>query len=314
MRIRRWTFASLLLTVLLGACTPSEQGEQLAPPTPEASLSIRETGLVADVYRPANPTAAPAVLVIGGSEGGLDGSGRIAKRLAEEGFVAMAVAYFGLPGLPEQLISIPLERFDHAIERLKSLDGVRDQRIAIVGVSKGAEAALLVASARTDLAAVLAATPSSVAWQGLDMVAFTDIPSWTRKGQALPYVRYNHEGEMWPLVRMYERSLRDASEAAAIPVERIQAPLLLISGEEDQLWPASRMAAAMVERIKTARPEAQVVHLQYADAGHAIFGRPLAADDPRAAQLAELGGSIEGNLAARRDGWPRALAFLRQAN
>ncbi|MEU7739653.1 acyl-CoA thioester hydrolase/BAAT C-terminal domain-containing protein [Nonomuraea sp. NPDC049158] len=41
---------------------------------------------------------------------------------------------------------------------------------------------------------------------------------------------------------MYERSLRsDAVAAAAIRVERINGPVLLVAGEADQVWSAKRV-------------------------------------------------------------------------
>ena len=49
---------------------------------------------------------APAVVVLGGSGGGEDAT---ALGLAMSGYSALALAYFGEPGLPQCLCSIPLE-------------------------------------------------------------------------------------------------------------------------------------------------------------------------------------------------------------
>ena len=54
-------------------------------------------------------------------------------------------------------------------------------------------------------------------------------------------------------------------------------------------------------------------HLAYADAGHAGFGAPVAPDNPNLRHLADFGGTVAGNQAARSDGWPKALAFLATA-
>jgi len=69
----------------------------------------------------------------------------------------------------------------------------------------------------------------------------------------------------------YAARLRDedATQAAAIAVERIRCPLLLLSGEDDQMWPASEMAAAAMSR----RGRADDRHLSFADAGHFLGPR-----------------------------------------
>lgn len=299
-----------LFALLLAACSAAPPPlPPLRTPTP-----IREAAVVADLYLPDAPGPHPGVVVLGGSEGGLEASGRLASALADAGYVALAVGYFGTPELPPQLVSIPLERFDSAIDWLREQPAVDGRPIALLGASKGAEAALLIASARQDLAAVVVGTPTSVSWQGLDLGQWSDVPSWTRAGQPVPYLRYDVQGSPWPLVEMYTRSLRheEAARAARIPVEQIQAPLLLLSGGEDLMWPAFAMASDIQREIRSARPNAEVVHLSYPEAGHLVLGRPFDPDDPKAQRITQLGGTLEGNLQARTEGWPQVLDFLRQ--
>ena len=57
-------------------------------------------------------------------------------------------------------------------------------------------------------------------------------------------------------------------------------------------------------------PPVQV--LAYADAGHLVFGPPIGPEEPFYERLGMLGGSVEGNAAARADGWPRVVAFLQE--
>ena len=42
-----------------------------------------------------------------------------------------------------------------------------------------------------------------------------------------------------------------------------------------------------------------------------MIGLPFDPENPAAQQIVALGGSLEGNLAARRDGWPKVVEFLR---
>jgi hypothetical protein len=53
--------------------------------------------------------------------------------------------------------------------------------------------------------------------------------------------------------------------------------------------------------------------LSYDDAGHAVFGIPVSKTDAHYKQLASLGGSADGNNAARADSWPKVVAFLADA-
>ena len=78
------------------------------------------------------------------------------------------------------------------------------------------------------------------------------------------------------------------------------------------MWPAYAMSEDIARSVRAAHPDAVVEHLSYVDAGHAVMGLPFDPAGPVGERLAALGGSPQGNLAARRDGWPRVLAFLHQ--
>lgn len=288
----------------------------LAMSTLEASADpIVPPGLTGEYYAPAKPGAAPQVLVLGGSEGGLDGSRPIAQRLAESGYGALALAYFHAPGVPPTLQSVPLEYFTRAIDWLAARPEAAGRRVAVLGGSKGGEAALLIASGDRRICAVVAGAPSSVAWAGFNPADFISDPgpSWTRGGKPVPYAPYDRTAPFKGLLDFYTRSLAQAPPEAAIPVEKIAGPVLLISGRQDQLWPSSAMSDAVMARLDAAKFKPVHQHLAYDDAGHAAFGLPLAPDSPNLARLGQLGGSAAGNQAARQDAWPKALAFLDDA-
>lgn len=316
---RRCAFgAAAMLCGVLAACSQPDAGSAAVPdlalPDTSAGIPIETRQVSGLLYLPESREPQPAVLVIGGSEGGLKASGQFAKGLADAGFAALAVAYFGHPGLPEQLIEIPLERFDHALEWLRGDPRVRGDRIAILGASKGAEAALLVAAAHKDIAAVVVGSPSHVVWQAIDQQSWSDRSSWSRAGSPLAWVSYDMQGPMWPLAQMYSRSLQ-ASQAVAragIPVHAITAPVLLVSGDDDQLWPSFAMGESVLAAL-TAAGNPNVVHHHYAAAGHAAFGIPFDPAKVDRAAIEQIGGTLEGNLAARSDSWPKIIAFLHEA-
>ena len=74
------------------------------------SRDVRTDGLVGKLFEPKEAGKYPAVLVIGGSGGGMVWSQGMAGLLASHGFVAFALAYFGLEGLPKTLNQIPIYR------------------------------------------------------------------------------------------------------------------------------------------------------------------------------------------------------------
>jgi hypothetical protein len=73
------------------------------------SHDVRSDGLLGKLFEPKEAGMHPAVLVVGGSGGGLYWSQDMAGLLASHGYVAFALAYFGMEGLPRTLNQIPLE-------------------------------------------------------------------------------------------------------------------------------------------------------------------------------------------------------------
>lgn len=85
-----------------------------ASPLREQTMTVTRDGFIGVYEAPAaGGTGAawrPAVLVLGGSEGGNSGV-VLAQALAARGIPALAVAYFAAPSLPQDLSAIPLEYF-----------------------------------------------------------------------------------------------------------------------------------------------------------------------------------------------------------
>jgi uncharacterized protein len=242
----------------------------------------------------------------------------MALALQREGFSVFQLAYFGAPGTSDSLERIPLELFDQGLAWLGEQSGVDAQRLALVGGSKGAEAALLVATRRPDLRAVVAAMPTSVAWNGISWQrgGQSENSSWTSGGQEIPTMPFSPWNSAEGVISVY-RSIEDPdhraeAERSGIPIERTRAALMLVCGEADTMWPACPMSFALAGRAsELGGPKVHV--LAYADAGHLLFGPPILPEEPFYQDLDMLGGTIEGNAAARTDSWPRVVEFLRGA-
>ena len=250
---------------------------------------IREHGLFGDLYEPAGEGKHPAVLVLGGSGGGLPPAVGAPGGLASRGYVVFSLAYFGEEGLPRALEYIPLEYFDTAMTWLMSQPSVDPTRVAILGTSRGGELALLLGSIMPRIKAVVAYVPSDVVYAGC--CDRRGIPAWTIRGRALAL--------------------------APIQVENIHGAILLISGRDDGVWPSSRMSDEIVARLQRNHFAFPYKHLTYDHAGHGI-GRPFtstmeinATRHPLTGRIIRLGGTPEGTAHARADSWTQMLAFLK---
>jgi hypothetical protein len=285
--------------------------------------SVSEPGMAGSFGRPDRGDRFPGVLALGGSDGGVPEY--LLDLLVPEGFAGLALAYFGADGTQPSLVKVPLDRIERGLRWLAARPDVAtlDGRIAVVGASKGGELALLVAATFPDLVGPVAAyTPSSVAWAGIDFTTPSGRTrsSWSYRGTPLPFVPYP-EGLVPPFsdrgivaLSIYERGLDNtaAVRAAEIPVERAAGPLLLVSGGDDCLWPAERMCRLIVERMRRHGRGDAVRHLNYPEAGHALFPSERPSESSATSPMPlDLGGDPEADRAAHLAAWPVVVSHLR---
>jgi dienelactone hydrolase len=290
---------------------------EVAPPGP-SGVRVAEDGLFGNYFPAPNSAAThPAILVLGGSEGGLDSEVRDeAVALQRGGFNALQLSYFNAPGKGSKLERVPLEQFYKALDWLKKQPGTDPNRIGIMGYSKGAEAALLVATRYPGLKAMVLGMPSSVTWDALSMRSylFGGISSWTQDGKDVPSLAYAKPDDQGTLLSRFANALRDLplTSPDRIPVERYKGRILMICGERDSLWPSCPMAQDIAARA-VAQGAARPDILVYPDAGHGVMGVPMPEDDRRWRGWKPLGGTIHADAEARKDNWPKVMAFLENA-
>jgi len=286
---------------------------------------VREPGVVGLFARPAGDGPFPGAIAFVGSSGGLGAADSWAATLAAHGMATLAIAYFGLPGLPQTLVNIEVEVVERAVSWLRGRADLTSQPVAVIGLSRGSELALLAAALFEHIGPVVAFSPSGISWSGLGPGGPVDAPAWTFRGQSVPYLKHlmpdigaiQGQGPL-ALRPMMERALEDAEavRAAEIPVERITGPVLMISGEGDAMWPSVRLADIAVQRAAQHGVGSRITHLQYADAGHlcgGVPGLPVPGEVRLSQGFMSLGGTPAGNARARADSWPRVLAFLAHA-
>jgi len=259
-------------------------------------LTVAADGVYGVLYRPKDlTTKKPALLVFGGTEGGLSYPVQVKSALlAAHGYPTLALAYFDAPGLPKDLAGIPLEYFRKALTILREQPGVDTDHLLVTGASWGGEGSLLVAATYPDLVnGVIAEVPNSY----IDVAPHTrKKSSWTLNGRELPFAPASQFGA----------PAAEVDPKTYIPVDRIRGPILLACGELDLEWPSCRNVEDITDRLK-GRQGVRV--LRYRDAGHYIGAFPPYTSTTDEA-LTRTGGTVAGIQAANLDLHTKVLALL----
>jgi dienelactone hydrolase len=272
----------------------------------------------------------PALIVLGGSEGG----GWVARdrspRFASRGFAVLGLPYYSpgakdreIPELPAAFADIPVERLDAAFAWLKARPEVDASRVALVGVSKGAEFVLIAASRFKWITSVVAIAPTDVVWEGWGPgVEPGKRSSFAFDGKPLPFVPYREFAEELAgfrtgrevRMRRFQDKGRAADPAAAvkarIEVEKFRGPLLVIGGHDDQVWASGMMAQNISER----RAAAGLVTtaLIFPEAGHSLSGNGWMPTTQYNAGPSKSGGTPQANADAQARAFPETIAFLKR--
>ena len=289
---------------------------------------VRDSGFTATLYEPPGAERRPAIVTLAGSQGGRMVAMNYPGGLASRGYVVLSLAYHNDEGVPRRLSSLPLEYFEQAIRWLRARPNVDSTRIGLLGGSKGAEAALLIASTYPALIrAVVALVPGSVVWPGCCDSVSSLGPSFTVGGKPLPYMppepalasaltAISRDGPVRGTPLFLHR-LGDTAAAAraAIRVERIRGAVLLISATDDGQWPSTFMAEQIMARLRAHGFRYPYNHIANEGSGHPM-GRPYLSvvipdtPNPATGRRNENGGTPVATHRARVRAWQAMLEFF----
>jgi dienelactone hydrolase len=284
---------------------------------------VHSSDTVGVVFEPGDPSEHYAIF-LGGSFGGIPEAP--ARKLAENGVNAFALGYFAAAGLPAALVEIPLESLQSGLDWFRR-DYAGEHSVGLMGFSKGAELALVLAAEMGDaVGRTVAVAPSHVVWLGLKEPGLhpvdrrSDQSSWSFRGEPLPFLPC--PPDVAPVVT--DRGLRtdafmdlsrytpEEVDAARIAVERASGPILLLSGDDDHQWPAAPMAAEVVARMENNGRAADITNVVYPGAGHMFLVQEfLPQPTPGTVPLFDYGGSEEADRVAGNDAWQKAISFLK---
>jgi dipeptidyl aminopeptidase/acylaminoacyl peptidase len=221
------TCVALLLALAAAGCTPAltDVATVSAPGRFEVSLPGSGVTLGGILFRPAGTSKSlPAIIVLHGwAQPGVPGAPRVegtARRLAEQGYVALALSMRGWPpssGWDDCGTQQP-DDIAKAADWLATLPGVNADSIGVLGFSLGGQVALLSGARSSRIKAIVAYFP------------ITDIHRW-RDTTSNTGIRYFYV----PLVC----GTGDQNSPVHV-AEQIHAPVLLIHGDRDTEVPTEQ--------------------------------------------------------------------------
>lgn len=296
-RLARLTYENVLYVFIQGGQVVSGFSLDILRTHPSlltSPIDAERERFVGSFTYPENCQGCPGLVIWGGSGGPV--SPEVVAYYANRGVAVLSIQYFTMnaeaakPYLTHWIRETELEVFERAIEWIKKQNQVDPERVAIMGGSRGGEAALLVGvHYEGQLAGVVAHRPHfasmSSALSGNTPIALCrdETFSWTHRGVGVPYLpiardrpnqAINELAELtggvtiapegYPVIsvlpgfvdadRRLEARGPAAVEAVRIPVERIRAPVYASAGERDAMW----IAPKALRVIATARESTEI--------------------------------------------------------
>lgn len=283
---------------------------------------VKTDGFHGELFLPAEDRfPGKALICFGGSDGKFELSCMLAKVFQSHGLTTLALAYVMEEGLPKQFSQVPLDALEMAAKRLHDMEY---EKVGLWGISKGAELALTAGSLLPGVVnAVVAVAPMNTVCQGFIMekgISIAPGSSWSFHGTEVPYSAFGLKKfplghVLWKSIWARELTMHDLylplvrhpNPAAAIQVEKITGPILLISSKLDMMWPSELAAEQVVKRLQQHDFPYSYQHLSYDYGGHMFVPMEL-----RMSRYfkGDRGKNREPGREARMDSLAKTLEFV----
>ncbi|KAG4105795.1 alpha/beta-hydrolase [Neocallimastix lanati (nom. inval.)] len=229
----------------------------------KTKFTVKEDGFFGELFENENIIYKDKVLIVcPGSNGEFEKVKLICKGVSESGITTLGINYFNAPDTPSALCHVPLDYVENAAKYLKSIGF---KKIGIWGISMGAVYALLCASYFPDLISlVVAASPMYYVLPAIDSKKNISLEgsAFSYKGEDIPFEPYRQNMTFFRnffetikhlepnLSYLYDPIVGNVPENHIIPVEKMKARVILISGKLDNLWPSTKSGELIMERLK----------------------------------------------------------------
>ena len=285
--------------------------------------AVEENGIVGEYLFQKENVQNPIIVVLSGSGKGLLHA-RELEGLVQEGYDVFSVAYQGQKLLPKRINRIPIEYVKKCIDWAQTKnEGTR--KIILLGISRGAELALLYASKFDNIDGLIGYSPSNIVLP--DHVGVDDtmplLSSWTYQGRDIPFAnirRFDDEAGKIRYKKYIDPILKKRvnSSEGFIDVSKIKCPTLLLSGKADLVWPSYEMSEMMVEETERRNT---IKSIGYENAGHQFLwfskGEPTRVATSQSLRLTGIkkhrflyGGTEEGTKKAMIESRKEVLKFI----
>ncbi|XP_059191442.1 bile acid-CoA:amino acid N-acyltransferase-like [Centropristis striata] len=275
-------------------------------------IPITEERLSATLFLPSGPGPFPGILDLWG------GAGKLVEYrsalLASHGFAAMTLAYLSPKVVRETGKMVDDTYFEKAYGVLERHPQILSSRIAMLGFSIGASVTLRMAVYSQVIKLRCAVCISGIHVQPIDRPV-VQVLSYFNDDAKTQVTKENHViSRNWVLPITKDPSLK-------VDVGRLQCPLLLVVGEDDQNMAAQESALDMKEMMERAGNSHLLTVLLYPNTGHLIeppFTPFVRFSNFRSVKLPQmgmalLGGEVVAHSRAQEDAWRKTLNFLKES-
>lgn len=274
-------------------------------------VSISENGIIGTLFLPPGPGPFPALLDLWGGGGGL-----VEYRsalLASHGYVSLSLDYMSPKTTGSRVEQVGNDYFEAAYRLLQEHPQVCGDRIAVLGLSFGTSVALGMAVYSPVIkpkCLVCVSGSHIMPVNGTLSDVFAAIQKNVRN------TRYDEENRV--IWRDLLLPIPD-DPSKKVEVGRLQCPVLLLVGEDDQNWPASESAEDMKQMMEAAGNSHLLTVASYPMTGHLIeppYTPHIRASNFMVAQsrtkvVVLWGGQTVPHSKAQEDAWQKTLAFLK---
>uniref|UniRef100_A0A8C2ZME6 Acyl-CoA thioesterase 14 n=1 Tax=Cyclopterus lumpus TaxID=8103 RepID=A0A8C2ZME6_CYCLU len=268
-------------------------------------IEISERGVRGTLFIPPGPGPFPGMLDMWGGGGGL--LEYRSALLASHGYASLALEYFTAGELKSA--DKEFSYFETAFNIVREHPQVIPDRVGLFGLSLGSL-----------MASYLAAESSVIEPRCCVCVSGGHLYPRGANLQQLfrAYSSHSHKLRVDEHNREIWRSINlpipeDLSQK--LDVGKINCPMLLVNGIDDQNWPTVECAEDMAHMMRAAGKEHLLTRIEYPDAGHLI--EPPYSPHSRATKFIKdvillWGGQTKPHADAQEDSWRNILAFLQK--